>query len=466
MVSTSRCVVRLHSVAGAQREKPGDAGEYQNQPEPADRRRRGGRAGYENGYPHDKHRDGDSLQLHDAPFVTDTILAGLLVSLKAGNPCATLNTMRKKRIVVAMSGGVDSSVAALLLHRQGYEVIGVTMRLWTVERQDVPSHSKRCCSVEDIDDARRVCDSIGVPHYVQNFEREFQQHVVDYFVKEYDRGRTPHPCLACNDKIKFDFLLRRAMFLDADYIATGHYARVAETPEGFRLLKGADPRKDQSYVLFTLTQNELARLQFPVGEYPKDRIREIAAEAGLPVADKPDSQEICFIPDGDYRKFVGERNLPRAGDFIDMDGQKIGRHPGVQFFTVGQRRGLGINGNTGSPMFVVAIDAEDNRVTLGREEHLFRTDLWASRVNFVRPFPSDVPFEATAKIRYKAEASPATVVPHGDWAEVRFHQPQRAVTPGQAVVFYHDDELLGGGLIEVQARVAAPAASGLGSGHR
>ncbi len=272
-----------------------------------------------------------------------------------------------------MSGGVDSSVAALLLKRQGYDVVGVTMRLWSLEDPNAAPHNKRCCSVEDVDDARRVCQVIGAPHYVMNFEREFQQHVVDYFVREYDRGRTPHPCLACNDRIKFDFLLRRAMFLGAEYVATGHYARIRRGEDGFRLLTGADGSKDQSYVLFTLRQRELERLLLPVGEYPKSEVRELAAEAGLPVADKPDSQEICFIPSGDYRKFVGERVKPRAGEMVSTSGEVLGEHPGIQFFTIGQRRRLGLQGNTGVPMYVVEIDTDSNRVVLGREDDLLRT---------------------------------------------------------------------------------------------
>jgi len=349
---------------------------------------------------------------------------------------------------VAMSGGVDSSVAALLLKRQGYEVIGVTMRLWSVERDDLPPLSKRCCSAEDVDDARRVCQLIGVPHYVQNFEREFKQHVIDRFVREYERGRTPHPCLSCNDKIKFDFLLRRALFLDADYIATGHYGRVRRNGQGLRLLKGADGGKDQSYVLYTLRQAELRRLLLPVGEYPKAEIRGIAHEAGLPVAQKPDSQEICFIPDGDYRKFVGERSRPVPGEFVDTGGSVIGSHPGIQFFTVGQRRGLGLNGNSGKPMYVVRIDRETNRVVLGREDELYSTDVWASDVNFISGEAPDEPVEVEAKVRYKATESPATVTPLGDGAQVRFSEPQRAVTPGQPVVFYDGPQLLGGGTIE------------------
>ena len=359
--------------------------------------------------------------------------------------------MRKGRVVVAMSGGVDSSVAALLLMQEGYEVIGVTMRLWSVKQDDAPPMSKRCCSVEDVEDARRVCQVIGARHYFMNFEREFQRHVVDYFVQEYDRGRTPHPCLACNDKIKFDFLLRRATFLDADYIATGHYARIRPNGPDLQLLKGKDERKDQSYVLFTLGQRELRRLLLPIGEYNKDEIRQLAAEAGLPVADKPDSQDICFITDGDYRKFVGERAKPKPGDLVDTQGTTMGKHPGIQFFTVGQRRGLGLTGNTGMPKYVVKIDSETNQVVLGSEEELLSRTLWASDVNFMSGTPPEGPIEVGAKIRYKATVSPATVTPHNGWAEIRFHEPQRAVTPGQAVVFYRGEQVVGGGIIEVNA---------------
>ena len=358
--------------------------------------------------------------------------------------------MSNKRVVVAMSGGVDSSVAALLLKRQGYDVVGVTMRLWSVEDESAPPLNKRCCSVEDVQDARRVCDTIGARHYYINFEREFQQHVIDYFVREYDRGRTPHPCLACNDKIKFDFLLRRALFMDADYIATGHYARVCRDGERARLLKGIDASKDQSYVLFTLRQSELKRLLLPVGEFPKSDIRRIAADAGLTVADKPDSQEICFIPDGDYRKFVGERVTPKPGELVDTSGNVLGTHPGIQYFTIGQRRGLGLQGNTGEPMYVTSIDAVSNRVVLGCHDDLMRTHLWASRINYLAGEPPDERTEITAKIRYKASEARATLTPRGDWAELRFLEPQRAVTPGQAVTFYEGEEIIGGGIIEIE----------------
>ncbi len=371
--------------------------------------------------------------------------------------CVRLFTMitSKGRVVVAMSGGVDSSVAAALLKDEGYEVIGVTMRLWSEEDSNAAPLSKRCCSVEDVQDARRVCDAIGARHYFVNFEKEFQKHVVDYFVAEYERGRTPHPCLACNDKMKFDFLLRRANFMDADYIATGHYARIRQDADGYSLLKGVDSGKDQSYVLFTLTQTELARLLLPVGDYPKARIRELASEAGLAVADKPDSQEICFIPDGDYRKFVGERAKPKPGNLVDQSGNVLGDHPGIQFFTVGQRRKLGLQGNSGKPMFVTKINAQNNQVTLGAQKDLMQRQLWASRVNYLDGTPPVGPTEVTAKIRYRANDAPATLIPNAEnsegWAEIMFDEPQRAVTPGQAVVFYQGDKVLGGGIIEIEA---------------
>ncbi|MDP6070117.1 MAG: tRNA 2-thiouridine(34) synthase MnmA [SAR202 cluster bacterium] len=355
--------------------------------------------------------------------------------------------MSKGRVVVAMSGGVDSSVAALLLQQQGYEVVGVTMRLWTLERPNVRV-GRTCCSIEDVDDARRVCQMLGVRHYFQNFEREFQEHVVDYFVREYDRGRTPHPCLACNDKIKFDFLLRRSMFLDADFIATGHYARVRNDGERYRLLTGIDESKDQSYVLFMLGQSELSRLLLPVGEYPKSEIRSIASDAGLLVADKPDSQEICFIPNNDYREFVADRTRSRPGDFVDSSGNVIGKHEGIQHFTIGQRRGLGLPGNTGEPIYVTRIVAEANQVVLGPRHELDQLRLWASRVNYVSGFAPVGPMQVTAKIRYKSMHAAATLTPGDGAAELKFDSPQRAVTPGQAVAFYDGEEVVGGGIIE------------------
>ena len=291
--------------------------------------------------------------------------------------------MKKERIIVAMSGGVDSSVAALLLHNSGYEVIGVTMRLWSDNSDDPGVKSKRCCSVSDVQDAKRVCNTIGIPHYVMNFEKEFKNHVIDYFCQEYDRGRTPHPCLACNDKIKFDFLLKKALALDAKYIATGHYARISESDGIFKLLKGKDDNKDQSYVLFTLTQKELSHLKFPVGEFNKNEIRELAKEAGLSIANKLDSMEICFIPDNDYRKFIAERLTPKAGNIIDSSGNVLGQHPGLQFFTIGQRRKLGLNGNSENPVYVTDIDPNTNTVEVGNEQLLYKNQLWASKINFI-----------------------------------------------------------------------------------
>ena len=248
------------------------------------------------------------------------------------------------------------------------------------------------------------------------------------------------------------------MFLDADYIATGHYGRVRKNAEGdYELLKGVDASKDQSYVLFTLGQSELSRLLLPVGEYPKDEIRRIAAESGLLVADKPDSQEICFIPNDNYREFVAERVKPRPGNLVNIEGDVLGSHPGIQFFTIGQRRGLGLNGNTEKPLYVTRIDADSNEVVLGNSEDLFRTSLWASRVNYISGAASLDMTGVTAKIRYKASEARASVIPLDEgWAEIRFDDPQRAVTPGQAVVFYDGERILGGGYIELEAPVAAP----------
>ncbi|HEY8767407.1 MAG TPA: tRNA 2-thiouridine(34) synthase MnmA [Dehalococcoidia bacterium] len=355
--------------------------------------------------------------------------------------------MPKQLAAVAMSGGVDSSVAAGLLLEKGYEVIGVTMRLWTVEDAAAARHHKRCCSVEDTDDARAAADVLGIRHYVLNLEREFTEKVVDHFVEEYSRGRTPNPCLSCNDHVKFRPLLEHALALGADWLATGHYARVRHTNEGAELWRAADTGKDQSYVLYTLGQTELLRTLFPVGEYPKDEIRRLARKYGLPNADKPDSVDICFIPSGDYRAFVRDRVPVAAGEIVDTAGRAVGEHTGIVDFTVGQRRGVPARGGE-QPLFVVEIDAEANRVVVGPHDELMASGLLAEELTFVSGVApaGDAPLQT--RIRYRSPAVPATLSISDDGrAEVRFESPQRAVTPGQAVVFYDGERVLGGGTI-------------------
>ena len=359
----------------------------------------------------------------------------------------------KKRVIVAMSGGVDSSVAALLLKEQGYDVIGVTMRLWSSDDDTKPKNNKRCCSVEDVEDARKVCDILGINHYHLNFENEFQKHVVDYFVNSYIEGKTPHPCLACNDKIKFDFLFKRAQNLGAELIATGHYARIKKAKNEYKLYKGLDQNKDQSYVLFTLKQKELKNLLLPVGEYNKEEIRNLAHKYKLPIADKPDSQEICFIPDGNYRQFITERTNPKPGKILDINGNYLGDHDGIQSFTIGQRRKLGIDTNSEKPYFVLKISKSDNTVYVGPHEYLFQTNFNAININIQSNKLNSTNFDAYVKIRYKAKLFKAKIKLHADsTADIEFEDPQRAITPGQAVVFYstesNGDEVIGGGIID------------------
>lgn len=357
-----------------------------------------------------------------------------------------------ERVLVAMSGGVDSSVAIALLHRAGYQVIGVTMRLSTLEDPDLPGPFRSCCSLEDVDDARAVCQVLGVPHYTLNFEREFEAYVIEAFCQEYARGRTPNPCLLCNQELKFRFLLERAEALGFDKLATGHYARVVRDDQGYHLLRASDPSKDQSYVLFSLGQAQLSRILFPVGEFTKDEVRRIAAEMDLPVADKPDSQDICFIPSGDYRSFLQKRlGAFEPGEIVDLEGRVLGKHRGIPYYTVGQRQGLGLA--TGERLYVVEIDAANNRLIVGPEEALFATALIAEDVRFTSDRVPEEPLAVSARIRYRTAEVPAEVVGlPGQRALVRFAEPVRAVTPGQAVVFYRGDEVLGGGTISACLR--------------
>lgn len=355
-------------------------------------------------------------------------------------------------VAVAMSGGVDSSVAAALLVKAGYEVVGITLQIWQ-ESQTDPRHAG-CCSLGAVIDARRVAKALGIPHYVLNFRQKFADTVIADFIAEYRRGRTPNPCVQCNRYVKFDAFLEKADEVGAQYIATGHYARIQYDDKSGRwlLLKGINREKDQSYVLFPMTQAQLARTLFPLGELAsKSETRALARELGLPVADKPDSQEICFVANaGGYRAFLQNRvpDTMRPGEIRDVEGNLLGTHPGVAFFTIGQRRGLGISGHK-EPLYVVDIDAERNLVVVGTEKHLYCRRFLVEAVNWIAVSGLSQPLAVQARVRYNMPEAAATLYPTDcpTSVEVEFETPQRAVTPGQAAVFYRGDIVVGGGTI-------------------
>ncbi len=365
------------------------------------------------------------------------------------------------KIAVAMSGGVDSSAAAAILKDEGHELVGFTMQLWNQRRgltldaggEPMPS---RCCSLDDVYDARRVAESLGFPFYVLNLERDFERDVVKPFVESYLGGETPIPCVACNSRLKFASLDRLAQSLGCERVATGHYARVRRDEEQnrFRLLRGLDARKDQTYFLWELTQAQLARVLFPLGELTKQDARGAARRAELPVAEKAESQEICFVPDGDYAGFIDRyleaegqgARAPGAGEIVDTAGRVLGEHEGVHRYTVGQRRGLGVSRQL--PRYVVRVEAERNRVVVGHEDELLRSEFEAAGVNWIAFDAPAAPVRADVRVRYRHTEAPALITPvAGGRARVRFDDPQRAVTPGQATVFYRGEEVVGGGWI-------------------
>ncbi len=358
-------------------------------------------------------------------------------------------TKRKaERVVVAMSGGVDSSVAAALLVEQGYEVIGVMMRLWAEVGPGTGS-SNKCCSLEAVNDARAVAERLSIPFYLINVERPFKTHVVDFFIEEHAAGRTPNPCLACNRSIRFGYLLDYARGLGAAYLATGHYARVRQDGEGrYQLWRGADPAKDQSYVLHVLGQAELARAMFPAGEYTKPQVRALAAERGLPTAARAESQDLCFVADGDYRRFLRDwaPEISQPGPILDRWGRQLGTHLGLPSYTVGQRSGLGIAAPR--PLYVLEVDHARNALVVGPIEELGCSRLRTERVNWVSGRTPAGPLRAGVQIRYHTSPAPAliTSLPDGR-AEIQFADPLRGAMPGQGAVFYQDDTCLGGGVI-------------------
>lgn len=359
--------------------------------------------------------------------------------------------MVKKKVLVAMSGGVDSSVTAALLLEQGYEVVGITMQIWNPEVTEVAGEHVGCCSLSAVDDARAVADLLGIPYYVMNFRELFSRRVIDYFCAEYLQGRTPNPCIACNRYVKFDALLKKTLGMGMDYLATGHYALPGYDAqrERYVMRRGLDKSKDQTYVLYGLTQEQLARIMMPLGEYHKDEVRRLAAQWSMPVAEKAESQEICFVPDDDYARFITAyvKDDIKPGPFKDIQGKVIGQHRGIPFYTIGQRRGLGLA--TGSRVYVVDIDPATNVITVGPESAIMADTLIASDNNFILISDLSGPLRVEAQVRYNARPAPATISPLPDGrVKVVFDKPQWAITPGQAVVYYSSDHLVGGGTIE------------------
>lgn len=357
----------------------------------------------------------------------------------------------KVRVVVAMSGGVDSSVAAALLKEQGYDVVGMMMRLWSEETVGGTVHN-RCCTPEQMNDARRIADKIGIPFYVLDTKEVFRRKIVDFFIDQHRNGVTPNPCMECNRHIRFDFLLKNALALDADYLATGHYARIDRDENGYyRLRQGVDSHKDQSYVLSVMGQEQLSRTMFPIGEYPKAEVRAMARRYGLDVAGKKDSQDLCFLGDGDYRRFLGDYapDVMQSGPIVLRSGEVIGEHNGLANYTIGQRKGLGVS--YAEPLFVLAMNPYRNALIVGTRDELGSSTLTAKRINWTRGNVPTEAFRAEAKIRYKAKSVPALIEPlDDDRVRITFDEPLRDVTPGQGAVIYDGDICLGGGLIEKQ----------------